>query len=79
MNDVIENSVPSEKNDVSAIENPPSSGVKVTGFRRFIAVDTLILLLLRWVRALQFGISKELVQLKKPFVRISLLFFRLYQ
>ena len=44
MNDVIENSVPSEKNDVSAIEKPRSSGVKVTGFRRFIAVDTLILL-----------------------------------
>ena len=44
MNDVIENSAPSDKNDVSAIENPRSSGVKVTGFRRFIAVDTLILL-----------------------------------
>lgn len=44
MNDVIRKSVPSEDDKASAAENSRSSGPKVTGFRRFVAVDTLILL-----------------------------------
>ncbi len=44
MNEVLGKPAPSEEGNPSVAEKSRSSGPKVTGFRRFVAVDTLILL-----------------------------------